>query len=215
MTFFSREYLLPYGLIACCVVVFFVALPPLFLLGLPQLVDRLLEKENFSCLRRVWPTVIVHIYLDAFQGFYKPNRRFFAGLYFVFRLVILIVNASTSKYLNTYVLQQLFIVVMIILLGIFKPYKREVFNIVDSLIFLNLGVVNLISTYVYSSSLTISGLGGRSASALYATQYCLLWLPLVYMLSYLAFKLSVNLGIYQRIAEKIQKHRGESATILH
>lgn len=210
LSFFSREYLVPYGLIAIFVLVFLVIFPPLFLLGLPQLIDRLLDKEKLSFLRKVWPTVIIHIYLDAFQGFYKPNRRIFAGVYLVFRLLILTVYASTSNYLSWYMMQQFLVVVMIILLGVLKPYKREIFNIVDILIFFNLGVINLISTFVYSSSLTISGLADQLASTLYTIQYCLLWLPLVYMLSYLVFKLLVNLGIYERITKKLIKQHSNS-----
>lgn len=210
LSFYSKEYLLPFGLIAMFVVVLFVAIPPLFLLGVPQLIDRLLDKERFSCLRKVWPTVIIHIILDAFQGFYKPNRRFFAGVYFVFRLAILLVYATTSNYLNMYMLQQLLIVLMIVLLAVFKPYKREVFNVVDILIFLNLSVINLISAYVYASSLTVVGLDQQLANAMYVIQYFLVWLPLLYMLSYLLYKLTISVGIYQLIVGRIHKHRGRS-----
>ena len=206
LSFFSQEYLLPYGLIAMIVLVFFVAIPPLFLLGLPQLVDKLLDKERFSCLRRVWPTVTIHIFLDAFQGFYKPNRRPFAGLYFVFRLVILLTYVTTTI-LNEYVLQQFFITVMIILLAVFRPYKRKVFNIIDIAIFLNLAVINLISTYAYAASLSLSSLDEKVANVIYVIQYFLIWLPLIYMLSYLMFKLLVKVGAYQRIIAKLQRRR--------
>ena len=205
LTFFSKAYLLPYGLIAMLVLVFFVLLPPLFLLGLPQLVDKLLDKERFSCLRRVWPTVTIHIFLDAFQGFYKPNRRPFAGLYFVFRLIILIVYVSTIA-LNEYLLQQFLITVMIVLLTAFRPYQNEVFNIVDVAIFLNLAVINLISMYVYTTALNEGSLDERP-SVFYVIQYCLKWLPLIYMLSYLMFKLLVKVGVYQRITALLQKRQ--------
>ena len=209
LSFTSKEYLLPYGLIAMIVLVFFVLLPPLFLLGLPQLVDKLLDKERFSCLRRVWPTVTIHIFLDAFQGFYKPNRRPFAGLYFVFRLVILITYVTTTT-LSVYVLQQLFITAMIILLAVFRPYKSNVFNIIDIMIFLNLAVINLISTYGYASSLSLAISDYTVSSVIYFFQYFLIWLPLIYMLSYLMYKLLVKVGVYQRIITKLQKHRSTS-----
>ena len=209
LSFTSKEYLLPYGLIAMIVLVFFVLLPPLFLLGLPQLVDKLLDKERFSCLRRVWPTVNIHIFLDAFQGFYKPNRRPFAGLYFVFRLVILITYVTTTA-LSVYVLQQFFITAMVILLAVFRPYKSNVFNIIDIMIFLNLAVINLISTYGYGSSLSLAISDYTVSSVIYFIQYFLIWLPLIYMLSYLMYKLLVKVGVYQRIVTKLQKHRSTS-----
>ena len=209
LSFASKEYFLPYGLIAMIVLVFFVLLPPLFLLGLPQLVDKLLDKERFSCFRRVWPTVTIHIFLDAFQGFYKPNRRPFAGLYFVFRLVILLTSTNTTI-LDDYVLQQFFITAMIILLAVFRPYKCNVFNIIDIMIFLNLAVINLISTYAYASYSSLASLDEKVSSVIYVIQYCLIWLPLIYMLSYLMYKLLVKVGVYQRIITKLQKYRSTS-----
>ena len=205
LSFTSKEYFFPYGFIAMIVLVFFVLLPPLFLLGLPQLVDKLLDKERFSCLRRLWPTLTIHIFLDAFQGFYKPNRRPFAGIYFVFRLVIIFTYIWAAADLDHYILQQFFITVMIILLAVFRPYKRKIFNIVDIAIFLNLAVINLISTYAYAAS----SLDGKVANVIYFIQYFLIWLPLVYILSYLMYKLLVKLGVRQLITDKLQKSRGD------
>ena len=213
LSLFSREYLLPYGFIAIFVMVFFVMLPPVLLLGFPNLVNWLLDKEKFKCLRRVWPTLTLHIFLDAFQGFYKPNRRPFAGLYFVFRLIILFVYVSTTNYFTQYILQQVFIVVMIILIATFKPYKREVFNIVDVLIFFNLSLINLISIYVYSSSMSVNGLAKGLSRTLYLLQFCLLWIPLIYMLLYVLFKLSIKVGLHQYITEKWKGRHGEHSEV--
>ncbi len=105
-----------------------ILIPPLFLLGLTQLVDHLLDKERFKCLRRVWPTLIIHAILDTFQGYYKPKRRIFAGLYFVFRLGIVLIFVYATDYLTKYALQLVLIEVIISLMAIFKPYKREIFN---------------------------------------------------------------------------------------
>ena len=218
LTFFSKAYFIPYGLTAMLVLALFALFPPLFLLGLPQLVNWLLDKERFSCFRRLWPTVTINIFLDAFQGFYKPNRRPFAGVYYLFRLAILSVYVSTIT-LNEYLLQQFLITVVIVLLTTLRPYKREVFNIVDIAIFCNLGVINLISMFVYTTALNEGGLD-LSASMFYYLQYGLIWLPLIYMLSYLIYKLLVKCGIYQRIKQKVvrcgiyqyiaKKYRGTS-----
>ena len=204
LSFFDKDYLLQYGLVAMIVLVFFVLLPPLFLLGLPQLVDKLLDKEKFSCFRRVWPTVTIHIFLDAFQGFYKPNRRPFAGIYFVFRLVILLTYVWTADFGN-YMLQQFFIAVMIILLAVFRPYKRNVFNVIDMMIFLNLIAINIISTYTYGASMSLASLDEKFVATIYFIQYFLIWLPLIYMLSYLIYKLLVKLGVHQLITDKLQR----------
>ena len=199
LSFFSREFFVPYGAIAIIMLII-VLIPPLFLLGMPQLINRILDTKKFPCCERLWPTVTIKHYLDAFQGFYKEELycRIFAGLYFVFRLIILILYVTTSNYLNTYIWQQFFIVLMIVLLAICQPYEDRIYNILDILIFLNLAMVNMISSYVYTSSLTVSGLKENVAVGIYVLQYILLWLPLVYMLSYVGYKILDKLGITQR-----------------
>ena len=199
LSFASRAYLIPYGVVAILIMVIFVLLPPLFLLGLPQLVDRLLDKERFARFRRIWPTLSIHAFLDAFQGYHKPNRRIFAGLYFGFRLCIVVSYVATTNYLTQYIVQQILITVMIALIAIFKPYKREIFNFVDILIFLNLAIINSITTKVYGYSLYVEGLSRSVFWGLYYTQYCLIWLPLIYMLCYIIFKLLVKTGLYDLV----------------
>ena len=209
-SYYSHKYWLPYGLVAVFVTVFFVVIPTLFLLGLPQLIDRLLDKRRLSCFRRAWPAVTIHIFLDAFQGFYKPNRRLFAGVYFVFRLLIILVYAcTTTDILTMYILQQVFVLLMIVLLAIFKPYKREIFNVVDILIFLTLAIINSISTYVYASSQNMFGLEPKLANFLYVIQYCFIWLPLVYMLLYLGYKCLEAVGIRQVLAKRFPRRFGD------
>ena len=212
LSFSSREFLLPYGAVAIFMMLTFVLIPPLFLLGVPQLIDRLLDTGKFPCCKRLWPTVTINIFLDAFQGFYKPKLycRIFAGLYFVFRLVIAILYVVTSNYLIKYFWQQFFIVLMIVLLAICKPYKKSIFNILDILIFLNLAVVNIISSYVYTSSLTVSGLSKNDENSIYFIQYILLWLPLVYMLSYVGYQILAKFSIAQRFHRK--RHQDFAST---
>lgn len=206
-SFSSKEFILPYGLISVLVMIFFVMIPTLFLLGLPQLIDRLLDKQCFRCLRRVWPTLKINAILDAFQGYYKPNMRFFSGLYLVFRLSIIISYASTNNYLHQYLLQQVFVTLMLTLIAIFRPYKREIFNYVDIMIFLDLAIVNSISAYFYSSSLTLNGMEREPPLSIYIIQYILLWLPLFYMMCYIMYKFLIRIGFSKYVVRRIKEYR--------
>ena len=204
LSFTSREFLLPYGMLAILFMIVFVLLPPLFLLGIPQLIDRLLDKEAFSHFRRMWPTLSIHAFLDAFQGYHKPNRRIFVGLYFGFRLCIIAISVSSADYFIQFITQQVLLTIMIVLVAVFRPYKREVFNFVDTLLFLNLSIINSLSIIIYGLSLYAQGLDEEVFRGLYLTQYCFIWFPLIYMLAYLAFKIIEKAGLYRWITAKMK-----------
>lgn len=195
----SKKFILPYGLLAIIFVIVFVLVPTLFLLGFPQLVDWILDKPRFKMFRRYWPSITIHAILDTFQGYYKPKYWFFSGIYLLFRLSIIISYCATNSYLQQYFLQQVFIMIALSLVSIFKPYKREIFNVVDTLIFLNLGLINVISLYFYSTSLTLHGMDKNLPLSLYTVQHVLLWLPMLYMLCYCIYKISIRSGIYSCI----------------
>ena len=181
----SQEYVLKYYLPACIVFATFVAIPPLLLLDYPmKCFEACIRKVR--CLRRLYPAVKVQILFDTFQGCYKNNMRFFAGLYLIFRLVIN-VSYVFSTWLVQYIVQQIVCTVFIVLLAIFQPYNEEkkLFNYVDILIFGDLAVINALSLYLYSYSQNHPGLPPPHAA--FVLQYILVLLPLAYMTTYVTW----------------------------
>ena len=203
----SRAFILPYGLIATVFVTLFVITPTLFLLGFPQLVDWLLDKPRFKCFRRFWPSLKIHAVLDTFQGYYRHKCWCFSGVYLLFRLSVILSYCATNSYTQQYFLQQFFIMVMLTLVAVVRPYKRMIFNIVDTLIFLDLGIINSISAYFYSSSLALPGMDSSLSAALYVLQNILLWLPMTYMISYGLYKVAVRTGLCSYIKKKRNVHQ--------
>ena len=174
----SHRYLLPYGLLAIFVFISIVLLPPLLLLGPLQFMDWLIEKPGFNRLHKIWPSITVHTFLDTFQGFYKPNRRFFAGMYFLFRLVVFLSFCFAPSNILRYTLQQVATLVMIVLISILQPHKTNFFNHVDTLIFFNLSILNAFALYNVSVNVTHFSMG------LYVLECFLVWTPFLYMVSY-------------------------------
>ena len=83
----NSKYILHYKIPACFALATFVAIPPLLLLDYPlRLFEWCLSKVK--CLWRHYPVGKVHFFLDTFQGCFKNRFRHFAGLLFLFRLVI-------------------------------------------------------------------------------------------------------------------------------
>ena len=177
------KYLLP----ASFVFATFVAIPPLILLVFPlKAFEWCISKVKI--LRSHYPAVKVQILLDTFQGCYKNKMRFFAGLYFVFRLVINVSYIETDTWFDQYVVQQIACAIMVALLAICQPYNEEnkLFNTVDILMFTNLGILNAISFYLYSYAQSNSTQVSLPSLA-FALQYILVYLPLLYMLTYIVW----------------------------
>ena len=96
----DSEYVLRYLIPATVLLVVLGLLPPLLLLHYPLLwFERCLGKI------RHYPSTEVHIFLDAFQGCFRPRMRFFAGLYFVFRFIIDLSYTLSSTWVEHFVIQ--------------------------------------------------------------------------------------------------------------
>ena len=185
----QKEYFHRYALPATIVLTIFVALPPFLLLGPLQWFNQLVV-PRVSCLQRYWPSVKVNIVLDAFQGCYKPHARFFAGLYFLFRVAVLANYGATPSPLDRYIIQQILATVMVALLAIFQPYQRRLFNYVDTLIFLNMAIINSLNILIFTSYEINSQTPFPMAA--FIVLYILIYLPLVYMIGYILYYFVIN-----------------------
>ena len=181
----NRNYKLKYILPACLVYGTFVAIPPILLLDFPRrLFEWCISRVDF--LWRYYPADKVQIFLDTFQGCYKNKMRFFAGLYFIFRLIINTSYIGTHNWFDQFAVQQVACAVMVALLAICQPYNDEnkIFNIVDILIFTNLGILNALSNYALSQS---DPTQPQISKFTFALQYILVFVPLIYMLLYIVW----------------------------
>ena len=183
------KYIFRYFLPACIIFATFVAIPPLLLLEYPvKWLEWCISK--FEYLRRFYPVDKVHILLDTFQGCYKNKMRFFAGLYFLFRLSINVSYILTDTWLQQFIVQQITCVIFIVLIALCQPYNEEnkIFNYIDTLMFTNLALVNALSLYLYAFAQTNPG--QPLPISAFVVQYVLVFLPLLYMISYLIWFLS-------------------------
>ena len=197
LRFSDQEYLVPYGIVAILVLIFIVILPPLFLLGPIQFVDWLIDKRGFRWLQRVWPSIKVHTFLDTFQGFYKPNRRFFSGVYFLFRLAVFLDYSFSRTILSQYIFQQVAVMVLIVLVALLRPYTRDFYNYLDVLILFNLGTLNALAIYIVSN---------KSFSFpvdLYIVACILVWLPFVYIICYAVWNRTHKRAWYNTLKQKV------------
>lgn len=174
----------------------------------------------------------VPLFLNEFYGFYKDgvyernvpdlqimedsssqssklrkvasqDYRFTAGLYFILRIVILVTHVSTNTWMEALVTQQIIITIAVLYFSIFRPYKHDLYNILDALTFTVLGTVNIITIYN-----TMKAARGETLTPdVFAIQYFFVYLPLIWM--------SVGILIFNRkwILDKAESLRGRFATI--
>ena len=81
-------------------------------------------------------------FIDSFQSCYKDRLRFFAGLYFVYRVIILLAFTISDNDLLFSIYSEIVLIVLLGIHAIVQPYKESIYNILDSLVFLNLALIN-------------------------------------------------------------------------
>ena len=183
--YFGNEHL-PFAILAIAVLSMFIALPLLLLLIYPTKTFQKL----LGCLNIRWPAL--HIFADVFQGCYKNRTdgtndyRCFAAFYFIARIVIFVIFVACVE-VNSLELVMSTVVFIIgsLLFALLRPYKKNWLNVLDSLILASLGLASL--WMIYSTMSQWIQLAGLIAT-----------LPLIYFLTYVAFRLLLWFRILQK-----------------
>ena len=151
LPYFEGRHLI-YAIPAIISLVFVTILPPLILLlhplslhllslcGLSEhwIVNKILQ---LIAMNKLMP------FMDCFQSCYKDRLRFFAGLYFVYRVAILCTYTLFETYYSYRMSAEIILISFLGIHSVVKPYKNRLHNLIDSLIFFNLAVINALSIY--------------------------------------------------------------------
>ena len=171
--YFGTDHL-PYAVLAITVLLVFTILPILLLCLYPC---RWFQKFLNSChLRRQ----ALHTFMDSFQGCYKDGTngtrdcRYFAAIYLIARVAVHLSLVIASADTNSSLIALLVIVVL--LLSTFHPYKKQLFNQLDTFL-LGSMIVAMSTSWVLQAYNT--GRETMTEKVLYAL---LAPIPLVYSL---------------------------------
>ena len=195
LAYFSGRHLL-YALPALVCMLTIGVLPPIFLLSYP-LINKVLSfvgLEGSKSVLFVSRTLSAHSLkplLDSFQGSFKDSLRFFAGLYFLYRWIGLIVNASTSNRGTFFIAVEILLLCVLALHAICQPYIKKVHNIVDTLLFTNLAIINGISFANFHQKQTHHDKASKSTpfSMSVILQLILVYMPAAVLIFYVLYKL--------------------------
>eukprot|EP00731_Ephydatia_muelleri_P012961 Em0007g271a len=152
---------------------------------------------RYECVSRHISSANIHVLLDVFQGCFKDNRRFFAGMYFLFRLSMYITYASTDAWILQYIVQQFLVTGYIVLLAVYLPYKNKLLNYIDILIFTNLAFLNMLTIYIMWALQSTDPIS--DARIAFFIQYVFVIMPGVCMVGYVAYNIFVCVSRHSNI----------------
>ena len=186
LPYFKNDHLY-YAIPAVLVLLTFVVFFPLYLLCFPLVLHLLalcgLSEHSFVIkMLRLLQVNRLKPLLDTFQFSFRDKMRFFAGLYFLYRVAILSVHSSFQG--NNELFLDLSVVLLVIFFGInsiTQPYISRKHNIIDSLLFLNLVAINGLTLFCLKSQARMDKMGNinyTSALSIGVLQLILLYLPL-------------------------------------
>lgn len=195
LDFFSRKHL-PYALPALFCMLTIGVLPPFFLLIYPLAFKVLAffgleDTIPVKFVSNRLPVGILKPLLDSFQGCFKDNLRFFAGLYFIYRWIGLAVDAFTSSNSTFFTTVEIILLIVLSLHAVCQPYIDKVHNIMDTMLFSNLAIINAISFANYHRARNYhrnKSLYSRTMNLSIAIQLVLIYLPVTIMVIYVIVK---------------------------
>lgn len=187
LIYLSHRHLL-YAVPALFSLIVITTLPPLLLLLHPlslQVLSLCGLSEHWLVNKALQITGINKLMplIDCFQGCYKNKLRFFAGLYFLYRVAILMCFLLIEEGNDFH---HYYIGIIILILGVHsvtQPYKKQSHNILDSLILLNLALINVCSIlanhFMGKHEISYEYAKGNGIMIIGGIQLVLIYLPLV------------------------------------
>ena len=207
----SKEHL-PYLIPSLFVLFTFVAIPPIILI-VPSIVH-LVQKARCCRVPDMCGGGQWNQFLNAFHGCYKDGTgeaddsdnkhdcRWFAGLYFILRVLLLAIYAFTYDWVVQTALQLIVSAGALLMFVIFRPYKKDLYNKVDPIFFGCIIVLCTLSLQNYYYSIVETTLPRWT----FVVQYLLLIGPLIYISVVVIYHLwSRNKTILKRMVKKCLK----------
>ena len=207
VVFFSRRHL-PYAIPALTCLVTFVLMPPLILLWHPLAKQvlancRLSESHFVMLIDRILMVNKLKPVIDSFQSSFRDSCRCFAGLYFIYR-VILLLGLLVIKQSQLYVLVSIFLLIMLLFHSIMQPFKKRWHNVINGYFLANMLAINVISLSINHSLLSSSGDQTMESfiRVIMGIQEVLIYTPMAFILIYAAGHI-----INSRRVKFFNKHR--------
>ena len=191
LAYFNKEHL-KYAIPAILFSILVTTIPPVLLLSYPLCYKLLAachmhESKLTKILCIIIPLEKYKPLFDAFQSSFKDDHRYFAGLYLVYRLLIISVYLFVLDLENLYITVEVLLILILSIHSCIQPYKKRSHNLIDTLLFLLLLLLNTITLFNYKER-TSRYFREDVIHITSSIQVTLAWLPLITMTCYLGQK---------------------------
>ena len=216
MPFMEKQHL-KYAVPAIIFTIIFTIIPPLLLIVYPLCykIFALLRLQESSCVRvlcMLVPLEKLKPFFDSFQGCFKDEYRFFAGLFFIYRLLALTSYAVTDSLTLFYTLLEIQLVITLIIHAVVQPYKQKWHNQIDVLLLGFLVLINALTMYNYQNSYRDLIRFKTEINIAAAVQIIFAFLPLICLAMYGAKKAINRITQCHTCMKKEVENRDEDMT---
>ena len=221
LTFFQGLHLV-YALPALLIILTLGVIPPMLLISYPTCYRILaffkINETKFStCLCKIVPLEKLKPFFDYFQRSFKDEYRFFSGLYFVYRIILVAPFMLVYDTAYFYLSMQIGLALILTVHAICQPYKNKRYNILDGLLLMVLLIVNAMAVLSYHASFRVLN-GENYATVFSSIGIALLYTPLVCIVIYyckmIAYKLRNKYLFYQRRSSDYIKYDTSNSILL-
>ena len=171
---------LRYAIPAVLVLVFLSLPPPLLLISYPllwKLKAKLRQNSATDDDTTIWPIRKLLPLIDSFQGVFRDNCRMFAGLLFLWRVILTATFIFSSDLTQLFFQTETALLIMFTIHTLARPYKKRLENITDGMMLANMAVI--ISLKWYTSVPSTGDISNRVFELLITIQLLLMYMPLV------------------------------------
>ena len=189
---------LPYAIPAVlCLIV--VMLPPPCILLLEPLATKFLSLQICpKSVKQIYNKLRLNFmpFLDSFQASFKDQHRYFAGLYFAYRVLIPLLYLVFRETVSTcYIAVEVLLFLLVFLHIIIQPYKMRWHNLLESAFLINLLFVNTITIFNYAATIWGDSESQNELVFVVWIQVLTVILPLVYLVVY------TLVSVYQKLKQ--------------
>ena len=200
LTYFGDLLYDVYAVGSLFTIVTVISIPTMILVFHPILIGvaRYFEWGDTKCVVLINKILLIHKLkpvLDSFQGDYKDNLCFFAGLHwFFYRIVFfsVVVAVSSPDIDDLLLLIIIFFVIILLIHVLAMPFKHHIDNVSYTLIYILMLTIVIIEFYLYVT--------GKSSHVLIWLEVFLSLLPLICVILYCLWKiLSVGRKFWKKL----------------
>ena len=139
------------------------------------------EVSSCPLALRVSQMRMYHYFLD--------DLRWVSSLYFTMRIAMTLAYIATETFIAQVLIQQVLSCLMISIIVILQPYKKKIHNQIDGCIFLLIIIINSITLYQYTLSISMENLSLLPSSKFaFIVQYILVYLPMMWIATHIMWK---------------------------